>query len=111
MHGSALFLSTHLGGKVAEQKPDQDGQRHEDHLVHADLPEKDPEDDFLGILDEKDDDQDEQNGHDQEFRFHYIHLFRLKYITITRPIASMIPTIRKYPHRHSSSGMNLKFIP
>src|SRR4030043_661215 len=111
MHGSDLLLSAHLGGKVAEEKPGQDGQRHEDHLGHADLPEIDPEDDLLGVLDQDDDKQDEQDGGDQDFRFHHIHLFRLKYITITRPIASILPTMTKYPQRHSSSGMNLKFIP
>jgi hypothetical protein len=75
---SALLFIPHPGDEVAEEKSDQHGQRHKDHLGHADLPEIDPEDDFLGILDKKDNDQDEQNGYDQDFRFHHIHLFLRK---------------------------------
>src|SRR4030042_2402254 len=108
---SALLLFPYLGDKVSEEKADQDGQRHEDHLGHADLPEKHPKGDFLGVLDQHDGEQDKQDGHNQEFCFHHIHLFLLKNITIVTPIASIIPTMTKYPHRHSSSGICLKFMP
>jgi hypothetical protein len=77
--------------EIAEEESDYDSQRHQDHLGHADLPEEDSKDDFLGVLDEDDYQEDKKDQDKQDLCFHFNLLYHSDAIIISAKKSSSPP--------------------